>query len=448
MIPRHAAILVAISALQLLSFPRDGIAEPAASPAESLTVRECVARARQRAPEPRIATAERDAATWDSTATFRNRRTALSFQGGATIAPDHFYDPALTNLGDYALKLRADAPLLDGGARNRSRERSALVAGESRILLAQAGRDAGIRAGALAIEWLRLTEAESAQAQSVEWLERLARVIESGVRSGVRGRADALRATLERDAAAAELEVTRRDRATVVRELGRELGNDVASPPVVREEGDAELNPPVESDSLAMLESLGTAPEVRLAELGRTERRLDLEAARRSSALQVNIAADAGLAGTDLTQVVPPSLRLQHPDATLRDRLQRDLGASLSLEFHMPLINRSAANTVSARAAASRAQDLRLSSELEAQRQLGLELLARWRSAATRYEAALDVASRAGEHLLRIESLHAAGSATLLELLDARRALDDAGGRLRDARAETLGARLEVETRR
>ena len=171
-----------IIALSLVSFPRDGIAEPAASPAESLTVRECVARARDRAPEPRIASAERDAATWDSTATFRNRRAALSFQGGATVAPDHFYDPALTNLGDYALKLRADAPLLDGGVRSRSRQRSALVAGESRVSLEQAGRDAGIRAGALAIEWLRLTEAESAQRQSVEWLEHLASVIESGVR--------------------------------------------------------------------------------------------------------------------------------------------------------------------------------------------------------------------------------------------------------------------------
>ena len=442
-----ATILAAIIAISLSSSPRDGIAEPAVSPAESLTVRECVARARQRAPESRVASAERDAATWDSTATFRNRRVALSFQAGATVAPDHFYDPALTNLGEYALKLRADAPLLDGGARSRGRQHSALVAGESRVSLEQAGRDAGIRAGALAIEWLRLTEAESEQRQSVEWIEHLASVIESGVRSGMRGRADALRATLERDAASAELELTRRDRATVARELGRELGHGESSFPAVREESDAELKPPAESDSLALVGALGVAPEVRLAELGRVERRLDLEAAKRSSALQVNVAADAGLAGTDLTHVVPPDLRYLHPDATLSDRLQRDLGASLSLEFHMPLLDRSAANTVSARAAASRAQDLRWSTELEAQQRLGLELLARWRSAAARYAAALDVATRADEHLLRLESLHAAGSATLLELLDARRALDDAGGRLRDARAETLDARLESETR-
>ena len=264
----------------------------------------------------------------------------------------------------------------------------------------------------------------------------------------MRGRADALRATLERDAAAAELELTRRDRAAVARELERELGHGEGFFPAVREESDAELNPPAESDSLGLLGALGIATEVRLEELGRAERRLDLEAARRSSALQVNVAADAGLAGTDLAHVVPPDLRYLHPDATLSDRLQRDLGASLSLEFHMPLLDRSAANTVSARAAASRAQDLRWSTELEAQRRLGLEILARWRSAAARYAAALDVATRAGEHLLRLESLHAAGSATLLELLDARRALDDAGGRHRDARAETLGARLEAETRR
>ena len=211
-------------------------AAPTASLAESLTVRECVARARQRAPDPRVAAAERDAAVLDSTATFRSRRAALSFQGGATVAPEHFYDPALTNLGEYALQLRVESLVLDGGARDRGRRRSALAARESRAVLEQAERDAGIRAGALAIEWLRLNESERAERQSVEWLEHLAREMNAGVRSGMRGRADALRATLERDAVAAELDLTHRDMASVRRELGAELGRGDDFVPAVRDE--------------------------------------------------------------------------------------------------------------------------------------------------------------------------------------------------------------------
>jgi outer membrane protein TolC len=443
-----AALLTAIVVTAVVHSARRAEAASAVSSAESLTVRECVARARQRSPEPRVAVAERDASVLDSSATFRSRRAALSFQGGATVAPEHFYDPALTNLGDYALKLRLEAPVFDGGARNRGRQRRVLVARESRALLAQAARDAGLRAGALAIEWLRLTESEAAERQSLEWLEHLAGAMDAGVRSGMRGRADALRATLERDVVAGELELTHRDMATVARELGRELGGGDDFVPAVHEEATQMSSPPTQADSLELVRALEAAPEVRLADLGRAERRLDVETARQTSAWQMEVAADAGLVGADLAHAVPPDLRSLHPGATLTDRLQRDLGASLSLQFHRPLLDRSAASATEARDASSRAQDLRWSAELEAQRRLGLELLARWRSAAMRYSVARDVAARADEHRLRIESLHAAGSASLLELLDARRALDDARARLTDARAEALGARLETEARR
>ena len=443
-----AIVLATLVAISLGNPASEAGAAPTALLAESLTVRECVARARQRAPDPRVAAAERDAAVLDSTATFRSRRAALSFQGGATVAPEHFYDPALTNLGEYALQLRVESLVLDGGARDRGRRRSALAARESRAVLEQAERDAGIRAGALAIEWLRLNESERAERQSVEWLEHLAREMNAGVRSGMRGRADALRATLERDAVAAELDLTHRDMASVRRELGAELGRGDDFVPAVRDEAIEASSPPSETDSLELVRSLGVAPEVRLADLGRAERRLDVDAARRASAWQVDVAADAGLAGTDLSHAVPPDVRSLNPDATLTDRLHRDLGASLALQFRRPLLDRSAASARAARDASSRAQELRWSAESEAQRRLGLELLTRWRSAAVRYAVARDAATRADEHLLHLESLHAAGSATLLELLDARRALDDAHARLADARAEVLGARLEAEERK
>jgi outer membrane protein TolC len=444
-------IAVALAAVVAISLANPGPAAgvpPTTSPAESLTVRECVARARRLAPEPRVALVERDAAALDSTATFRARRAALFFQAGATVAPEHFYDPALTNLGDYAFKLRLEAPVFDAGARDRSRRRSALAVRESQATLEQSERDAGLRAGALAIEWLRLNASSRAEIQSVEWLDHLASVMDAGVRSGMRGRADATRATLERDAVAAELDLTRRDMASTARALARELGvgDDLVS--AVRDEPIEASTPPSETDSLELVRSMGAAPEVRLADLTRAERRLDAAAASQASAWRVDVAADAGLAGTDLTRAVPGDISARSPDATFTDRLRRDLGASVALQFRRPLLDRAGRPSMAARAASSRAQDLRWSAEVEAQRRLGLELLSRWRSAAMRYGVAREVAARADEHLLRLESLHAAGSATLLELLDARRALDDARARLTDARADALTARLEAEVRK
>jgi outer membrane protein TolC len=300
----------------------------------------------------------------------------------------------------------------------------------------------------LAIEWLRLAASERAQRDATVWLDRLARNIAAGVRSGLRGRADALRATLERDAAIAEAEVTSRDRESIARQLGRELGQGVDFAPAVREEDESLLGSPSPADSLALLDALQASPEIRLARLGAAERQLDLDAARRHSGWRVDVAADAGLAGSDLTRLIPPDVRLADPNATFWDRLHRDLGASIALQFHRPLLDRSVAATVLARDADARAQDIRGRAAQDAQARLLVELLARWRSAATRYALAQEVAVRAEEHLLRLESLHAAGAANLLELLDARRTHDDAAQRLIDARAEALAARLDAEERR
>jgi len=51
------------------------------------------------------------------------------------------------------------------------------------------------------------------------------------------------------------------------------------------------------------------------------------------------------------------------------------------------------------------------------------------------------------ENLLRLRSLQASGSATLLELLDARTTLDDTRARLAQARFDARLARLEAEER-
>src|SRR5580765_8172528 len=80
-------------------------------------------------------------------------------------------------------------------------------------------------------------------------------------------------------------------------------------------------------------------------------------------------------------------------------------------------------------------------------RRAALELLDRWRDAARRVARARASVAVAEENLLRLRSLHASGAAPLLELLDARRQLDDTQARLAEARFDARLARLEAEQR-
>jgi len=57
---------------------------------------------------------------------------------------------------------------------------------------------------------------------------------------------------------------------------------------------------------------------------------------------------------------------------------------------------------------------------------------------------AREAALRAEENLLRLRSLYAGGGAGLLELLDARRELDDARALLADARFEARQAHYQA----
>src|SRR4029077_18696170 len=146
---------------------------PPAHAGTPLTVRECVRRAREHAPEVRIAGARAVAARQDSAQHAFDQRPAYTLFGGAIVAPDGFYDPALTNLGEYELKVGMDWPLRDAGVRAHGRRAAEL---DARAALADprlATRDAGLRAGELALASVRLGEQERTQREALDWLDRL-----------------------------------------------------------------------------------------------------------------------------------------------------------------------------------------------------------------------------------------------------------------------------------
>jgi outer membrane protein TolC len=439
---RLAASVLVVVPLWLMALPPQGLAN------QALSVRDCVMLARERAPEVRIARETGLAARQDSAAHAFDQRPRLSLFGGATVAPDGYYDPALTNLGEYELKLGMEWPLRDAGVRVHGRRAAEL---DARAALADqrlATRDAGLRAGELALASVRLTEQARAQRESLAWLDRLAVELAAGARAGTRSKADAQRAALERDDAVSALETTERAAHSVARELARWLAMppdsmaEVGAPPE-----DDPLGPPTADDSVATLARYGAAPEVTQARIAGERAQLDLALARRRRETQLALLLDAGLWGSDLTTAVPPDLKASNPNATFSDRLARDLGASAALRFSLPVADPGARHDVAGRTAEAAAAELRAATVRGEARRQALELLDRWRDASLRVTRARASVALAEENLLRVRSLHASGAATILELLDARNAVDDTRLRLSEARFDARLARLEAEER-
>lgn len=417
-------------------------------PDDSLSILECAHLARHAAPDVRIAGSDLEAARYDSLGATHNRRPAFSIQGGVIIAPEGFYDPILTNLGEYGLKARVEWPLFDGGIHKRARLRATNDAVLASVELDRAQREAAGRAAALAVEVLRLGDRARAQRQTLEWLDRLATSLQSTVRAGMHALSDQLRVELERDGVRSALDATRVEGDAAARELAQLLGRREGAPPVVREPAPDEERSPGEEDSLLVSVRLDRLPELRSAQLREERAGIELEEARRSNALRLDAGADAGLAGSDLTRWVPPDVT--SPDGTpdFGDRLRRDAGASVSVGFQLPVLDATRRPAVDARQAQVEGASLRAGLERATQRRLGLDLMARWRAAHERRSAAQGLADRAEDNLVRARSLYTAGAIPLLELLDARRVLDEALERVADARFETRVAQYEAETRR
>src|SRR5689334_7236183 len=289
---------------------------------DTLTVEDCAALARHRAPAVVAADLGRQAAAFESAAVAKNRRPELAFVGRALVAPKGFYDPVITNLGEYETKLVLDYAVLDGGLRARARARGALDLEQARLEAAREARDVGLEAADLAIQILRLGEVEAAQRQSLDWIERLSLLMRGAVRAGARSTTDSVRIALERATGATALETTRSARRTAEIDLAALLGISPDSV-LVRPPG-FEIRAPVAGDSLRILATAARQPEVALARIEEERGRLDLVEARKTHAPTLDLSLDAGLSGADLTSSVPEDLALTDPDATFADRLRRD----------------------------------------------------------------------------------------------------------------------------
>lgn len=412
----------------------------AVAPPDTLSLERVIALARERSPDVRPALAAVRAAREDSAAASFNRLPQLSLKGGAMLP--YRYDPVITNLGEYHAQFGVDLPLADAGQRGRERRRAALAARAALEDLAQSSRDSGVHAAQSALETLHQQETVLAQQEALMWVDRMTSLVSAGVRGGARPRADAARLEIERDDLAATVLETLEARDAAARELAEWLGRAPEEAPAVATPDSADETGPSPDDSVRVLAAAERRPDVRRAEVDWQQTAVDLDQARRRNGWQVGLSADAGLAGSDLTHAIPPDVAFEHPNATLADRLRRDAGASVSVDLKRPVFDPSVSHGVAAREAAREAAALRLVAARARGRRDALDLLGKWRAGAARVARERSGVGRAEQHLLRMRSLYAGGDAPLLDLLDARRQVEDAREKLADARFELRLARV------
>jgi outer membrane protein TolC len=303
----------------------------------------------------------------------------------------------------------------------------------------------GLQGADLAITLLRLREVEFAQIEAVDWIDRLALLMRGAVRAGVRSTTDSVRVALERNSAAAALEKTEFDERTAEIDLMALMGLEPDSTFEIR--SGFPDRPPNTEDSIRIMASVSRQPEIGIARIAEERARLDILEAKRTTAPTVDLSLDAGLAGTDLTHAVPPDLLAEDPDATLADRLRRDLGASATINVRAPIRGSAARLSTQSKAIALRAAGLKSGGQRVTQQRIALEILTRWRSAYTRLVAARDATIGAERNLLRVKSLYSGGAILLLDLLDARRLYQDAVERHADALQESRSAQFRAEDR-
>lgn len=416
--------------------------------ADSLSVEECVAQARRLAPAVQAATLDLAAARGDSLAASLNGRPTVSLLAGGLVAPEWSYDPVVTDLGGYELKLSLDWTAIDGGRLARARRRGRL---DLEVALGRAAvetRDTGLEAARLALQALRLDEEVVAQQRNLDWIDRLARLVRAGVSAGTRSPADSTRVDLEHDATVSALETATLDARTNLLELGSLLARAENDSFSVHGSGGDEEREPSAADSIRLMAVVDRLPEMQIARTAAARSRLDLLDARRAKSPIVTATLDAGLAGADLTHAVPPDFAADNPGATFADRLWRDVGASAAVHLRLPVSDPAVGAGARAREATARADGVRVAAEVTRLRRDTLSLLAHWRAAYRRFETARRTAERAEANLLRVKSLYSAGGTRLLDLLDARSVYEESRTRLADARQDTRWLRFQAEDRR
>jgi len=367
----------------------------------------------------------------------------LAVEGDFIYSPESGYDPIVTNLGQERLQIAARQPLLDGGQRRAAVAEAGAnrVAAEARYRIAE--RDVDLEVTSRFAEAVAAGSEVQARRRGLDRLTGYRSLLEGRGKAGQAVSADLLRTDVRVSVERADLLDAERRWTEARYALNDLMGRDPRSPLDL-----APLSPPSEPAPGGQ-EPWESAPEVLEARALALAAQAGVTIARAERRPHLFATADAGLWGSDTTQLVPQDVRAGHPGAGFSDRLRRDAGYSIGLDLSWPLWSAGAAR---ARIAESELTLSEARKQEEAQRRRARlewdQAVDAERSAYLQTQILEDAVPAARDSYLEAESRYRGGAGTSLEVLDAFASSVDAEVRLAQSRmrwwiANALAARWD-----
>jgi outer membrane protein TolC len=342
------------------------------------------------------------------------RRVQLGLSGDFIFAPPNGYDPVVTNAGEERFQLVAGKLLYDGGAAAAGIRQAGARREVAAARYRQSVRDVDFE---VRVHFAELLAAEREIAARKEGLDRLRdyeSLLESRQQAGQAVAADLLRTRVEITSAEADVSdaETRQDTARMALNhlMGRDPGTSLTPAPL----------PPPAPPAGSSPTPWQSAPEIDAARQAAEAASAALDIARAERKPHLTLFADTGLWGSDTTHAVPPDYAATHPGATFGDRLRRDLGYSLTLDFSMPLTGFGAirARIAQAELALEQAQKSQHATETQAAFEWSLANRVMER-AYRQYQLLSGAEPAARDAYLEAESRYRGGAGSSLEVLDA-----------------------------
>ncbi len=342
------------------------------------------------------------------------RRVRLALDGDFIYAPPNGYDPVVTNSGEERLQLTGAKPIYDGGAIAAGIRQATAHHGAAGARYRQAVREVDYDVRTQFAELLAADDEVAVREEAVQRLERYRSLLESRQQAGQALTADISRTVVQIASAKADVIDAEARRDAAAMNLNKLMGRPPETafePAPLPEPSPPTASPPAVS---------GPGPDVEAARLDREALAAALDVARAEPKPHLELRADAGLFGSDTSHLVPPDFAASHPGASFGDRLQRDLGYSVSLNLTWPLTSFGGirARIAEARIAVEQAGQVERATASEKDLQSSQARKAMEHAYRQFHDLAV-AQPRAHDSVLEAESRYFGGAGTTLEVLDA-----------------------------
>ena len=326
---------------------------------------------------------------------------SISGKSHYLYAPEAGYDPAVTNGGEYGLRLSADYTLYNGGINHLEINKANKKSNLSELSLVKAKADLTAEVRAVYFEMDNAGREIDYQTEALKSLQDYYDYLKEAQSGGSATQSDVLKTQVDLNNSKIGLE----DAVLQFQKLKRELFNILSIP----QDTSIALIRPAEIDTtLPPGESPDQFIEVKIAGMEASLNRFDIQTAQAERLPVINLSGDAGVLG-----VKPENYR-------------DDLGYSASIDINVPIFSWGKIDAKIQQATVSYEQSELKSALLEKNLQLVKDsLITEFQLAKKKMAAYRQNIKTAEDNFYYSKALFIGGSGSTLEVLDAYRLLND-----------------------